>query len=58
MQQIRHISIHVRIYEDVFRGEKIFYFKSLNENLNPLSLDEHIKNILENFLKKKRCSKV
>lgn len=27
--------------KDVFPGEKIFYFKTLNEHLNPISLDEN-----------------
>ena len=29
--------------KDVYHDDKIFYFKSLNANLNPLSLDEKYK---------------
>eukprot|EP00825_Cyclidium_porcatum_P033733 TRINITY_DN35689_c0_g1_i1.p4 TRINITY_DN35689_c0_g1~~TRINITY_DN35689_c0_g1_i1.p4 ORF type:complete len:132 (+),score=17.85 TRINITY_DN35689_c0_g1_i1:167-562(+) len=29
--------------KNVFNKEKVFYFKSLNENLNPISLDESYK---------------
>ncbi|HOI27214.1 MAG: type I CRISPR-associated protein Cas7 [Paludibacteraceae bacterium] len=38
--------------KDVFSGEKIFYFKSLNANLNPLSLDETYKKYFGEFPKK------
>jgi CRISPR-associated protein Csh2 len=37
--------------KDVFDQEKVFYFKSLNENLNPISLDESYKKHFGNYPK-------
>src|SRR5574344_436080 len=37
--------------KDVFDNEKIFYFKSLNENLNPISLDETYKKYFGDYPK-------
>ncbi len=37
--------------KDVFKSEKIFYFKSLNENLNPISLDEMYKKYFGDYPK-------
>jgi len=35
--------------KDVYEKENIFYFKSLNENLNPISLDETYKKFFGNY---------
>ena len=35
--------------KDVYDGEKVFYFKTLNENLNPLSLDEKYKALFGDY---------
>lgn len=40
-------------FKDVFDKEKIFYFKSLNENFNPLSLDETYKKYFGDYPKGK-----
>lgn len=37
--------------KDVFKTEKVFYFKSLNENLNPISLDEMYKKYFGDYPK-------
>jgi len=37
--------------KDVFKSEKVFYFKSLNENLNPISLDEMYKKYFDDYPK-------
>jgi CRISPR-associated protein Csh2 len=38
-------------FKDVFNNEKIFYFKSLNDNFNPLSLDETYKKYFGDYPK-------
>lgn len=40
--------------KDVYDKEKVFYFKSLNENLNPLSLDETYKKHFKEYPKDKK----
>ncbi|NCC98635.1 MAG: CRISPR-associated protein [Bacteroidia bacterium] len=35
--------------KDVYKNDKIFYFKSLNENLNPISLDETYKKLFGDY---------
>ena len=40
--------------KDVYNKEKVFYFKSLNENLNPLSLDETYKKHFTDYPKDKK----
>ncbi len=39
--------------KDVYSNDKVFYFKSLNENLNPISLDETYKRLFGDFPKVK-----
>ncbi len=40
--------------KDVYNKETVFYFKSLNENLNPLSLDETYKKHFKDYPKDKK----
>lgn len=43
--------------KDVYNTERVFYFKSLNENMNPLSLDETYKKHFIDYPKDKKTIK-